>query len=34
MEENVVRFYVAQLSSALSFIHDMGIMHRLVLLPL
>lgn len=30
MEENVVRFYVAQLSSGLSFIHDMGIMHRQV----
>ncbi|EKM81998.1 hypothetical protein AGABI1DRAFT_112173 [Agaricus bisporus var. burnettii JB137-S8] len=28
MEEHVVRFYVAQLSGALSFIHDMGIMHR------
>jgi len=33
LEENSVRFYVAQLSSALSFIHDMGIMHRLVFFP-
>jgi len=33
LEENAVCFYVAQLSSALSFIHDMGIMHRLVFLP-
>lgn len=33
LEEDAVCFYVAQLSSALSFIHDMGIMHRLVLLP-
>jgi serine/threonine kinase 32 len=30
MEENVVRFYVAQLSAGLSFIHEMGIMHRFV----
>ncbi|KAF9054332.1 kinase-like domain-containing protein [Panaeolus papilionaceus] len=28
MPEETVRFYVAQLSSALSFLHDMGIMHR------
>lgn len=37
MPEETVRFYVAQLSSALSFLHDMGIMHRCVyshLLPL
>lgn len=30
MSEDCVRFYVAQLSSALSFLHEMGIMHRLV----
>ncbi|KAG6844740.1 hypothetical protein H0H87_004072 [Tephrocybe sp. NHM501043] len=28
MSEEVVRFYIAQLSSALSFLHDSGIMHR------
>ncbi|KAG6908427.1 hypothetical protein DXG01_004652 [Tephrocybe rancida] len=28
MSEEVVRFYVAQLSSALAFLHDSGIMHR------
>ncbi|KAF9005905.1 kinase-like domain-containing protein [Cyathus striatus] len=28
MPEETVRFYVAQLSSALSYLHDMGIMHR------
>src|SRR6266542_3081200 len=30
MSEDCVRFYVAQLSSGLSFLHEMGIMHRLV----
>lgn len=29
--EEIVRFYVAQLSSALAFLHDNNIMHRLVL---
>ncbi|KAL0574608.1 hypothetical protein V5O48_007358 [Marasmius crinis-equi] len=28
LSEEVVRFYVAQLSSALSFLHESGIMHR------
>ncbi|KAK0501202.1 kinase-like domain-containing protein [Armillaria luteobubalina] len=28
LEEDVVRFYVAQLSSAIAFLHDNGIMHR------
>ncbi|KAF5316100.1 hypothetical protein D9619_006172 [Psilocybe cf. subviscida] len=28
MPEDTVRFYMAQLSSALSFLHDLGIMHR------
>ncbi|KAG6837156.1 hypothetical protein H0H93_013746 [Arthromyces matolae] len=28
MSEDVVRFYIAQLSSALAFLHDNGIMHR------
>ncbi|KAG6852660.1 hypothetical protein C0991_010114 [Blastosporella zonata] len=28
LSEEVVRFYVAQLSSALAFLHDNGIMHR------
>jgi len=28
MPEETVRFYVAQLSSALAFLHEMGIMHR------
>lgn len=28
MSEETVRFYIAQLSSALAFLHDMGIMHR------
>lgn len=28
LEEDVVRFYVAQLSSAVAFLHDHGIMHR------
>ncbi|KAF9556669.1 kinase-like protein [Agrocybe pediades] len=28
MPEETVRFYMAQLSSALSFLHEMGIMHR------
>jgi hypothetical protein len=30
MPEETVRFYVAQLSSALAFLHEMGIMHRFV----
>jgi len=28
LPEETVRFYLAQLSSALSFLHEMGIMHR------
>lgn len=28
MPEETVRFYVAQISSALAYLHDMGIMHR------
>ncbi|EAU90286.2 AGC/YANK protein kinase [Coprinopsis cinerea okayama7 len=28
MSEDTVRFYVAQLSSALAYLHEMGIMHR------
>lgn len=28
LDENTVRFYVAQLSTALQFLHDNGIMHR------
>ncbi|CAK5267619.1 unnamed protein product [Mycena citricolor] len=28
LDEEVVRFYVAQLSSAIQFLHDMNIMHR------
>ena len=28
MPEETVRFYLAQLSSALAFLHEMGIMHR------
>jgi len=28
MSEDCIRFYVAQLSSALSCLHEMGIMHR------
>jgi serine/threonine protein kinase len=30
LPEETVRFYVAQLSSALAFLHDNGIMHRSV----
>ena len=30
LSEEVVRFYVAQLSSALAFLHESGIMHRQV----
>lgn len=30
MPEETIRFYVAQLSSALAFLHDNNIMHRLV----
>ena len=30
LPEETVRFYMAQLSSALSFLHDMGIMHRCI----
>lgn len=28
MPEETVRFYVAQLSSGLAYLHEMGIMHR------
>ena len=28
MPEDTIRFYVAQLSSALTFLHEMGVMHR------
>ena len=28
MSEDTVRFYVAQISSGLAFLHEMGIMHR------
>jgi serine/threonine kinase 32 len=34
LPEDTVRFYVAQLSSALAYLHDMGIMHRCVPLTL
>lgn len=30
MPEDVIRFYVAQLSSAVQFLHDNNIMHRFV----
>jgi serine/threonine kinase 32 len=30
LPEETVRFYMAQLSSALSFLHEMGIMHRCI----
>ena len=34
LPEEVIRFYVAQLSSALQFLHDNNIMHRHVTRPL